>query len=326
MDIKFSDITDLISRLTLLFAVLGAIKLIFWPPKGLRLMLSELKEYFRLVKRVKLGSLEAEWDLGQKATTPLEDNPKQSATAKPASENETPGPPDESAAFFNDAIIAIGAGNYEAGMNAIRKAAAASVEPEAMPSFQAFGQYLGLKQGQHSALQDLKRTVDDFPRSWAARRWLGLGFRITGNFDESLIQLEKAAELVGSEPDRALITSNIAEVLVESTRVGEAKTLLAAEANKTHDGSVKSTLYKALAEIYENDKKPDLSAAMSLYELAVHFSPFDQDLRFALAYKYGDLGPSGLALHHYKILLSNSEHNSMALNNAGVSAGNLACR
>ena len=75
-------------------------------------------------------------------------------------------------------------------------------------------------------------------------------------------------------------------------------------------------IYKALGDIYKEQKELDISCSM--YDKALNCKPTDLTLRFTLAYDYSMTKKDALSIYHYRAYLKTTEDSS-AMNNLGVS-------
>lgn len=75
------------------------------------------------------------------------------------------------------------------------------------------------------------------------------------------------------------------------------------------------SIFKTLGDTYK--EQGDQNIACYLYEMALNYEPTDSDLRFTLAYGYGEIKKYGVAIYHYKTYL-NTKEGPVALNNLGI--------
>ena len=98
-----------------------------------------------------------------------------------------------------------------------------------------------------------------------------------------------------------------------------AETAETREIHETNKDEPLSTLYEALADLYQKADRDDLRAIA--LQKAIEYRPNDTNLQFAAAYASSSADYSALALMRYKTMLRFDTDNYAALNNIGILYG-----
>src|SRR5215217_1746854 len=185
--------------------------------------------------------------------------------------------------------------------------------------------YLRYKSGDTSAFEQLQNLAEEenLPSEIlpTVYNFIGNCYDLGDNFLKAAEAYEAAAEAAQSEEDRATYIASAAGGLFAAGSREEAFNRVTQEIDKTSTPKALSTLYTELASLYEKTGDSELRAIA--LEKAIEYQPNDTDLRFGAAYSYSENDLSTLALMHYQTLLEFKPDDTMALNNLGVTYGEL---
>lgn len=188
-------------------------------------------------------------------------------------------------------------------------------------SFEALKYYFRGVQEKGAYVEELKSMCNKHTDNSDIIYYLGKAYEQYKDNDKAAIQYEKAAECSQNSKeklnrfcDAALAKSSVGFKDTEYWLINKVRDLAAF----VEDGLFR--LFETLKKISEIEKKNDKYLAYS--ESMLDISPDDEDLRFALAYKYSMLEKNELALFHY-LLIPNKERSSAVWHNIGVARSNL---
>lgn len=211
-------------------------------------------------------------------------------------------------------------GKYKEALPLIKEEIARDHPRHEQASMIAFTQYYALISGATEALTDLRRTVAENSKDPLARAWLGQALSHTGAHTEAVKQLEVALSTAEDESDRATIVRFLVQVLAKNSKNEEALQIIRTILPSITDPNSRALLCNEGAKVYQQSTPPDHNKAFALHELALSYTPSDQDLRFNLAYYYDKQNEPSLSLLHYQELIAKDPDHAIATNNAGWEA------
>jgi tetratricopeptide (TPR) repeat protein len=207
-------------------------------------------------------------------------------------------------------------------MRLIRVEAAESTETE-FAELIAMGQYFAWDAGTARALTDLEQTILQNPESSGARLWLSLAYSQSERIEEAIQHARSSLSLAKSSKQMASSSHALARHLATVGNLAGALEVLQKVMKQVPAGPVRAGIAAALADIYAKQSPPDSEAAAAFYEMALRDSPGDNDLRFKVAYWYGDITMYSNAFTHYREILRRAPTYGSVLNNLGVAAKHL---
>ena len=181
--------------------------------------------------------------------------------------------------------------------------------------------YHRLKIKRSSDLGDIIKLARDNPKSYAANRWLAKAYELYEEYSKaghSYLEASKCADEV-SDRFMALRDASVAfakdgDMTSGKFALEEAKDL----ADEVDDAEIQ--ILFALLHLYPLED--DVNNYLCFMERMVDIKPDDNDRRFALAYKYGELNRDRQALFHYRVL-SKQRPTETIWNNSAVAEANL---
>jgi len=171
-------------------------------------------------------------------------------------------------------------------------------------------------------LQQLAEQVKDFPDVLSIiYGFVGEAYQLGDDFLKANEVYERAAEAAQTDKQRANYIVSSARCLFAAGKRTKSFARLKDEISGSRSREALSTLYGGLADLYHKADNSELRAIA--LDKAIECNPNDARLRFDAAYSYGENGLRALALMHYQTLLDFQPNNSVALNNIGVTYGEL---
>jgi tetratricopeptide (TPR) repeat protein len=195
---------------------------------------------------------------------------------------------------------------------------ASSKELSAKRREEAFFWGVSLGHGHLQAQTELERLKEDPHARAEASYFLGQAYRHAGKFDRAMEEFTLAKE--ASNSDEWPNKEAIAVAHAESQRLGGdrdgALAQLLTSLKEASDDKKRATVFKALAEHYEETGKPVLrSVALTA---AREHDDVGSSVAFDVAYAWSHLERQSLAAYLYDLLLRGQPENATAWNNLGV--------
>lgn len=243
------------------------------------------------------------------------------AISEPATPLALPPAPEETR--FARAYKLLRTQNYDEGMRLIRAEAAEGSSNTDAVELIAMGQYIAWDAGASRALADLENTVEDHPNSSGARLWLAYAYSETGRIDEAIQHARVSLDSAKTEAQHASSIRALARYLVDSGNRTAAVEVLREGLRKLSTGADRAGMAAHLADVYAQSVPPDNENASAFYELALRDAPGDNNLRFKVAYWYGEITMYSTAFAHYNEILRRDPTYGSVLNNLGVAAKHL---
>jgi len=171
--------------------------------------------------------------------------------------------------------------------------------------------------GEPEALDQLKEIANKNPTDLFVMNALVDCYEPYDQYEQAISVIDPFAVTAEDLDFKFNISIVLSRLELKLKRHGRAKERLleylkSLESNSNHRNYF---IFKTLGDIYKDQGDRDI--ACSLYEMALNYEPTDTDLRFTLAYGYGEIDKNILALYHYKAYL-NTEQWPGALNNLGI--------
>jgi tetratricopeptide (TPR) repeat protein len=269
--------------------------------------------------------------LSPRATTqpPAVSDPKPS---EPPSETATAGRSDTLPAKPNDswtidtyemaAIDAIfdGDENRLAELTGSYKATADGSQSEKASAWDAFLEYLRLDLGKGGKLQRLKEIAEGNPNS-TTMFYLARGYASFDQHNASADTFARGHALAKDRQKKANNLHNAIEQYLLGGQVNKSRDMLKAlRALVFESPSAEPLLLRSLVTVAEREK--DRATELAVLERMVELQPDDSELRFSLAYKYGEQGRNDLSLYHY-LMIPADERSPSAWNNIGATLDQL---
>jgi tetratricopeptide (TPR) repeat protein len=167
--------------------------------------------------------------------------------------------------------------------------------------------------GDTAALPDLEELVKAHPTVAAPALALAHSLEGMKEYRRASDILERAAESVEKSAHVLAEASRINRAARDFTKAQElSERALVRAGHTTEQAEARKALGWALWDVNHH------AAAFTHWEAALHLNPADNDLRFAVAYRYSDTEVPELALLHYEVLVANDASHGSAQNNLGV--------
>lgn len=167
--------------------------------------------------------------------------------------------------------------------------------------------------GDTAALRELEELVKAHPTVPAPALALAHSLEGLKEYRRASDILERAAESVEKSTNVLAEASRINRAARDFAKAQELAERALTRASVTIE---QAEAHKALGwALWDADHH---AAAFTHWEAALHFNPADNDLRFAVAYRYTDTEVPELALLHYEVLVANDVSHGSAQNNLGV--------
>lgn len=177
--------------------------------------------------------------------------------------------------------------------------------------------WTSLVEGQHRPIEAFRSRAAAFPENAALAIRLAAALDHYGNKSLAVQHLTEFADRT-DDPEvvaRAVERANSLVPLGHDDVVRYRQRLIGEEGQPSS-----SAVLRALSELARSSGLP--LTAKGIDEVRLAQSPDNTDLRFELAYRYGDEGQTALAFLHYHSIPS-SQRTGVAWNNLGVAYGNL---
>ena len=184
-----------------------------------------------------------------------------------------------------------------------------------------FYDYLRFMGGDTRALQDLLRLADNPEAKHQAKLYVARCYKFAGDEARAVIEFDALAADKKAGKYRKEAAIEAAKCVFKLDRREEAYGRMMAELSTAKEFLEKASIYRALAELYDTAKEPELRALA--LEKALEFLPNDPNLRFGAAFSYATISLHGISYLHYSRMLSFDPDNTSALNNIGVQCDEL---
>lgn len=228
----------------------------------------------------------------------------------------------EPLSLLADAWKAFKARNYDKGMGLIEQYNSTLNNEYEQASWLSWGNYSAFRTGNERAFRELKQQAEDHPYCWKVQINWALALDYTGETDDAILHLSDVLSRCEESRGQVALATSLADLHSKLSQEGVALSIIGDVLNRVEQPSHKATLYKKAGELYEH--KGELSTALKVYERALHHNPSDTNLRFNVAYTYGENSAPKMALYHYRKMIEIREDADVALNNAGVTAKELS--
>jgi tetratricopeptide (TPR) repeat protein len=177
--------------------------------------------------------------------------------------------------------------------------------------------YFQFRLGDTSALPRLGALVQRFPDNPSLTEFMALSYSVSGEHNRAATLYRQAADKTQEEEDKVRLTIQTAEEFrqagLEEQAVSELKELIPSITLVAQ----RARVYAALADAERDRVEPDRAA--ELYEQSLQENPGNAEVRFKLAYLYGDMGRHELSLFHYqKLRHVPAERAGEAINNLAI--------
>jgi len=171
--------------------------------------------------------------------------------------------------------------------------------------------------GQPEALDQLRKIANRNPTNLSVMNALVDCYEPYDQHEQAIRAIEPfaaTAEDLDFKFNMSIVLSRLELKLKKYDRAKERllEYLKTLEFNSNHQNYF---IFKTLGDNFK--EQGDQNIACYLYEMALNYEPTDSDLRFTLAYGYGEIDKNTLASYHYKVYL-NIEEWPGALNNLGM--------
>lgn len=169
-------------------------------------------------------------------------------------------------------------------------------------------------------IEDLIKLSKENPKHPEPIALIGFQYGELGEFIEAGEFFLKAAEKESNDIEKIKRICSASENFGKARNYDKAFEIIINELKCPDlEDECKFKLYGTMASIFEMKKDSDLQ--ICFMEKALEINPFDDSLRFNLAYRYSEIGKEELALYHYKKVVSRNPSPS-SWNNLGVSYAN----
>jgi len=176
--------------------------------------------------------------------------------------------------------------------------------------------YLRLKsvKGDTASLEQLRSIVQKESENVLARIELAIYHRSFKAYNEAAQILLEGADVV-AEPSRPRLLRLAAQELAADKQYERSIKTIVDLLPTLADSKEIRLSFLSLADIAKSENNQELEA--SALERTLNLDPADSEVRFRLAYLYGEMDNYRLALHHYKLRLAQGREPAV-LNNLGV--------
>jgi tetratricopeptide (TPR) repeat protein len=224
-----------------------------------------------------------------------------------------------------DVLVFYVKGDFEEGEKLFRKIQSETTENDDKIENDLIRLYYRFKYGDTSAQAEINKMIMNKTMSnkvaSRAHLFLAYCFLEGQQYTSSISELNKALELSEKEKSKVEIITKLAEVLYKNNQKSEAFSILIKYVDELKDNILKSHIWKSIGKFYEDEKRIDYKAFA--YEKALEYSPTDSSLIFDTAYLYSKIKFHQTSAYHYNNLVKIDSDNYAAVNNLGVSYGNL---
>jgi tetratricopeptide (TPR) repeat protein len=193
--------------------------------------------------------------------------------------------------------------------------------------WEAAREYIRLIMGEGGALGNLQRMSQRFSKNSEIQYYLAQAYERYEEFEKAGERFKDAAQYAPSEDIRASRLSDAAIAFAKAGQMKKGRAIISEMSkivnNNVSDG--KTIILKTLRQFADMEKDDD--QYLGVTEALLDIYPDDNNVRFALAYRYSKLDKDDLALYHYtKIPVKQREEGTW--NNIGVanSSLNLNCK
>lgn len=181
--------------------------------------------------------------------------------------------------------------------------------------WRAENEYVRILFDKSNSIQSLVDCSKENPKNARIQSFLGRAYEQYQLFGDAAAAYRRASSLYDNPIDQIEALGALATILVKSGEKEKANEVI----------SKATTLYnseteKALLEVMRNyaDARSDKILLIAVRERMLQLDPLDHDLRFKLAYAYGDRSENELSLFHY-FMIPPSERKEWTWNNMGAS-------
>jgi tetratricopeptide (TPR) repeat protein len=188
-------------------------------------------------------------------------------------------------------------------------------------AWEAFSEFTRLRFAKGGSLSGLQHLAATHPNSNRVLEYLAMGFEIYQDYLGAAVNYDAAAKAAREDGERlrALRSAAVAYARAGSrpaalSNIGQMKSIIRTS------GTGENELLATLLSVMEFGK--DDEAILALLERTVDINPADIGSRFALAFKYGDMGNDDLAIFHY-LRIPTEERTAITWNNLGAAFDNL---
>jgi tetratricopeptide (TPR) repeat protein len=176
--------------------------------------------------------------------------------------------------------------------------------------------YLRLKsvKGHMASLQQLRTVVQIDPQNADARTQLAIYYRHFKDHNQAAKIFMDGAEIASVDSKPAMLRL-AAQELAKDDQQEKAFKLIRDLITTLSDPAELGATYLCLAEVAKSQSDRELESAA--LERVLELNPSDPDIRFRIAYLYGEMGNRRLGLYHYNLRLDQGP-DAISLNNLGV--------
>lgn len=224
---------------------------------------------------------------------------------------------------FSRAYKLLRSQQYDEGMRLMRMEAAEESINTDTAELIAMGQYIAWDAGTLRAMSDLEQTVAAHPGSSGARLWLAYAYSEAGRIEEAVEHARLSVSSATTEKQLGSSVRALAGYLASGGSRTAAAEVLQDGLRNLSAGADRAGVATQLADLYAQSAAPDSESASAFYELALRDAPSDNNLRFRVAYWYGELTMYSNAFSHYNEILRRDPTYGSVLNNLGVIAKHL---
>lgn len=225
--------------------------------------------------------------------------------------------PPEFVSMLDKVGVAIAHRDYSSAEEMFKRALQELTDEETKKHLQMV-YYQGLyMSGRAESLSQLKKIVDGNPEDYDAVRILVECLEFYDKYEEAKETIKSHLERTSEYSVKLKLSLLLSEINIKRKEFEQAKDNLSGFLEKTGSNSDEQnfSVYKALGDIYKEQKELDMSC--SIYEMALKYNPTVLSLRFKLAYDYNTIEKYALSAYHYEKYLKTKE-DAAAMNNLGV--------
>lgn len=172
-----------------------------------------------------------------------------------------------------------------------------------------------VRAGDATALERLTSYADEAPQNVWTQGRLAQAFAISGSVRRAATELKARSAQVTDPADRAQLAIVEAEFRKELGELETAKDLCALAIRDGRPPTIVAG-HRQLGDCLLDEKQT--LAAVAHWNQALHLEPTNDRLRFALAYRAGDMNLEDLAILNYLALQATGAAGPVALNNLGT--------
>ena len=189
-------------------------------------------------------------------------------------------------------------------------------QEQSRKSWEAYTEYLNLTHGKGGSLSQLTKLADDDQGNSEISTYLARIYEKYEEFGKAAVTYTKAAGLAGDISDELQLLGKAACAHQLDGNKADALELIARMKSMSADaGKGEKEVLQAERKLAEMANEDEILTATM--ERLLDLDPTDIETRFALAYKYADMGSNELAAMHYA-KIPYAERSAFAWNNLGV--------